>query len=178
MDLTKHIRERYEDEPIKRSETPEGFVLVIDTSEQLPFFLESRYGAMKPDYRDISFVKDSLEHGDYSVKGFEDKLAVERKMTSDFFSYAGKERSQTECKLEAMNALRWKALVVEAALDDLLSPHQFFTLLRPQQVWGFLKSLQVKYGLHLFCHRRREVCELWTLDYLMYGYEKLRSGEL
>jgi len=60
----------------------------------------------------------ALPLGDYSVKGFEEAFAVERKQIADFYSYIGKERERTRYKMEAFKAACFRggfaALVVEA----------------------------------------------------------------
>jgi ERCC4-type nuclease len=93
---------------------PKGFQLIIDTREQLPLF---------EDY-DIPKIRTVIHDGDYSIKGFEDSFAVERKQVSDFFSYIGKEREKTVKKLKRLAEFDVAILVVEASLDDLIS-HRF-----------------------------------------------------
>ena len=65
---------------------PQGFVLVIDTRERNPLCTA---------VKGLTVCRDTLKDGDYSIRGFEDRFAVERKQVSDFFSYIGRERKKT-----------------------------------------------------------------------------------
>ena len=71
---------------------PAGFLLVQDTREQKPLFTDPPDG--------LEVITDTLPHGDYSIRGFEDRFAIERKQMSDFYGYIGKERERTTRKME------------------------------------------------------------------------------
>src|SRR5512143_1207522 len=78
---------------------PDGFVLLQDTREQKPLFDETvRIPA-------LVVVNTALTHGDYSIKGFEDRFVVERKGISDFYAYVGKQRTLTTAKMEAFREI-------------------------------------------------------------------------
>jgi len=152
----------------KPTEIPAGFVLVIDTREQIPFFADGKL------YHGIP-VRKALHDGDYSVLGFEDKLCVERKQMGDFLGYVGMERHRTVQKLEWMKKHFWAGLVVEASLEDVMSPQLYGGRLTPEHIRGFLTSLNVRYGIHSYFNRDREACERWVLDRLVKGFRVLRE---
>ncbi len=133
---------------------PEDFVLLIDTREQNPLCTA---------VKGLTICRDTLKDGDYSIRGFEDKFSVERKQTSDFFSYIGKERRRTVQKLERLKTFDFAALVIEASLDDLFSP-QLYSQVSSEVARQFLVSVNVRYGLHVFCDRSREKIEMWLID--------------
>jgi ERCC4-type nuclease len=143
---------------------PKGFQLIIDTREQLPLF---------EDY-DIPKIRTVIHDGDYSIKGFEDSFAVERKQVSDFFSYIGKEREKTVKKLKRLAEFDVAILVVEASLDDLISP-QIYTTLTANHVFGFTMSLMVTYKVIPIYHRSREVLERFILDAAVKYYNMKRN---
>jgi ERCC4-type nuclease len=64
---------------LKPFKIPPGLVLVQDTREQQPLFAVPQDG--------LEVVSGTLPHGDYSIKGFEQKFVIERKKISDFFSF-------------------------------------------------------------------------------------------
>ena len=133
---------------------PPDFVLVIDTREQNPLCTA---------VNGLTICRNTLKDGDYSIRGFEDRFTVERKQVSDFFSYIGKERRRTIQKLERLKTFNFAALVVEASLDDLFSP-QLYTQVSPEVVRQFLVSVNIRYGLHVYCNRNRGKIEMWLLD--------------
>lgn len=143
------------------TEYPKGFKVVIDTREQAPFF--SNYPVEK--------VVKTLHIGDYSIEGFEDMFAVERKQTSDFFSYVGKEYGdKTSRKLRRLSECEVGILVVEGNnYHDLLSP-QVYTKVQSGVVEKFFDRVMVKYGVHFFCDRDRRVVERWLMQKMVYYY--------
>lgn len=96
-------RDEYNSLIWKKTDIPEGFILVVDTREQYPLF--------DPIPKGLCIVRDTVKIGDYTVKGLEDKVAIERKMESDFFNYIGKDRDNTIKKLESMSKMYFSALV-------------------------------------------------------------------
>jgi ERCC4-type nuclease len=142
---------------------PDDFVLVIDTREQRPLFT--------PPPERLTITHKALQHGDYSIYGFENKVAIERKKMSDLMSYIGSERERTVKKLNAMSDLCFKALVVEENWDDLFLP-KAYSRLSSDTIRQALVSFQLRFGLHIFCHPYRKVCEQWVLDRLLYFHKQ------
>lgn len=145
---------------------PDGFILVVDTREQHPLF--------DPIPKGLCILRDTIKVGDYTVKGFEDKLAVELKRESDFFAYIGKDRNSTVKKLEAMSEMYFASLVVQVNEYDLYDP-SIPTKLTHEHVRGFLKCLRVKYGIHYYLNEDKESLERYVLDSLTYAYTQLRN---
>lgn len=152
----------------KIPEFPKDFIVVVDTREQLPFFKKSTP-------KGLTIVRDTLKNGDYSVRGFEDCIAIERKKMSDLMSYIGVERDRTVEKLMRLKTYEFKALVVEEDWDNLFLP-KMFSQVHPESVRGFLKSINVRFDVHFFTHPNRDECEWWILDRLLYFFEKKREG--
>jgi len=158
--------------PVKLPEG--GFVVLIDTRERQPLFINSTLDI--PD--EIKFKRVKLEHGDYSIEGYENKICIERKKQSDFESYISKEyRQRTLGKLIAMrDGVKWRGLVIEHNYDDLhidtISPN-----MTKEKVRNHLASLEVHYGLHVFCHRDRETIERKVLDWLSRAYKYCKRAE-
>jgi ERCC4-type nuclease len=145
---------------------PDGFVLIQDTREQLPPFTR---------IKGLTIFIDTLHNRDYTIRGFEDKFGIERKQESDFFTYIGKERDRTIRKLKVLSGFEWAALVLEGMNYDDLLVQNFYSQLTPEHVRGFLTSLNVRYGIHFFAHRKREVCERWILDRAVKFYKMKRE---
>lgn len=152
----------------KPTEIPSGFILVVDTAEQLPLFDPIPIG--------LCVVRQVIPVGDYSVFGFEDKICIERKKVSDFFAYIGREHDETARKLRYMSQMHWAGLVVEADIDDLYDP-SIPTALTREHVRGFFKALRVRYGVHVLVTGDRNEIERYVLDSLTYAY-KIYHGEI
>ena len=102
---------------LKPFKIPPGLVLIQDTREQQPLFAFPQDG--------LEVVTETLSYGDYSLKGFEQKFAIERKKISDFYSYIGRERERTVKKMkefrEIVSSGGFVGLVIEAPESDLLT---------------------------------------------------------
>jgi len=144
---------------------PKDFVLVIDTREQNPLCTA---------VKGLTICRDTLKDGDYSIQGFEGRFSIERKQISDFFSFIGRERKRTVQKLERLKTFDYAALVVEASLEDLFSP-QMYSKISPEVVRQFLVSVNVRYGLHVYCDRNRKKIEMWIIDRAIKFYKFQRE---
>jgi ERCC4-type nuclease len=163
----------------KRYEFPDGFKLLIDTREQQPLFKKLSYSNPK------HFTFSTLKDGDYSIKGFESSFAIERKKASDFYSYISSERSvrhknnkkrvdRTKRKLLRLSEFEFAALVIDADYSEILSP-QVYCNVSPEVARQFLASIQVRYGIHVFIHRRKDYLERWILDRAIKFYNVKRE---
>lgn len=143
---------------------PPGFVLVIDSREQEPYFLV----AGKP-ILGIPMIRTKLDAGDYSVKGFESSIAIERKSLTDFYNCVGNDRTRFEKELERLLAYEWRGLVIESTESSLFYP-QLYSAVHPESVRGSLVSFDIKWGLHIFYAENRKAGQRWTIDRLIYYY--------
>ncbi|MEA1909916.1 MAG: hypothetical protein U9M89_02765 [Patescibacteria group bacterium] len=87
----------------------EDITVIIDTREQ----------------RELSLPKFHVEHdglptGDYSVRGLEDYICIERKSLQDYVSCVGRDRIRFERELRRMMGYPVRAVVIEASWRDLM----------------------------------------------------------
>lgn len=80
---------------------------VVDTREQTPLALL------------IPWERGTLAAGDYSVKGLEHRIAVERKSLNDCLMCVGRERERFEACVKRMQAYETRALVIEASWNTI-----------------------------------------------------------
>ena len=142
---------------------PKGFVLAIDTREQLPLF-----ASVPPEIIPRQHV--TLEHGDYSIIGYETRVTIERKKLSDFYSYIGAERKRTRVKLAALSKMDFAALIIEASESDLNRKFGYGKL-TPAHAHGFFVSLRVRHGIHLYISPIREKLEQFVIEHLLKWWE-------
>jgi ERCC4-type nuclease len=152
--------------PLRPYTFPEGFILVMDTREQAPLFRRPPSG--------LTITSRCLQNGDYSIQGFEDKFFIERKQTSDFMSYIGKERLKTQDKLSRLSSYDFAALIIEASEWDLLSP-QLYSKLTPETVRQSICSFRIRYNLHVYFSRDRSDLERFILDHAIKYYKLKRN---
>lgn len=86
----------------------DGIIAVIDSREQKPLNLEIKPGEV------LSSTKGTLYTGDYSIRGLEDHVAIERKSLDDLMGCIGKGRERFEKEIVRMRGYQVKGIVVES----------------------------------------------------------------
>lgn len=99
-------------------------------------------------------VINTLKTGDYSMVGYTDLLAIERK--ADFAelwgNYSAQKRPAFEAEMERMSKLKYAYIIIESTLNpDImeLSPPQFAKGVPGKSMIRWLMSVSVKYGVHI-----------------------------
>jgi len=108
-------------------------------------------------------VVDTLQTGDYSLVGYTDILAVERKFAfSELWgNYSSKKRPAFEAEMERMSEIKHAYIIIESLFTpDIfeLSPPQFRTGVPGKALVKWIMSLSVKFGVKIIpagdCGRR------------------------
>lgn len=149
---------------------PEGFCLVIDSREQDGLFRKPPKGLL--------MVRDTLPSGDYSIRGFENIIAVERKGLNDFYGSIGNGRDRFKRELERLKSYDWAGLMIEAEEHTVLSASSMYTAMHPNAIRQTIVSIELRYRIGVYYAKTRADAERWTLDRLMYFYNLKRKGEL
>lgn len=161
----------------KPTKIPKGFVLLIDTNEQIPLFSSDRYTTRK-DCLWIPIVRRQLKTGDYAIDGYENRACVERKMLSDFLKFIGAERNdKTIPKLRRMSQMGFPYLAIETSKAKLFPSSGKYkrSKLTIEHTRGFLKKITAWRIPYVYTSDRTEL-ERYVLDHLCYVYEMLKGG--
>lgn len=105
---------------------PEHVTALIDTREQNPLSLHP-----------LAVEVATLATGDYSVRGLEHVIAVERKSLGDLLGCCGRERERFDREVQRLLAYPVRALVIEADWQDI-ERGEWRSTLKPQHVSGSL----------------------------------------
>lgn len=87
---------------------PESLVALIDSREQTPL-----------DLSPMKMERGTLVTGDYSIRGLEHVIAIERKSLSDLLGCIGVERERFDRECQRLLAYPTRAIVVEASWAEL-----------------------------------------------------------
>ena len=109
--------------------------LLVDTREQKPFSF-ARF--------QVDTERVTLPAGDYSLPGFEDKVAIERKELNDLIGCLCTGRDRFERELSKLRFYDLAAVVVEATLDDV-SKGRYRSEMKPQAALQSVFAFQVRY---------------------------------
>ena len=88
----------------------------------------------------------TLDTGDYSVRGLEHLVALERKSLPDLLACVGRERDRFKRELQRLRAYRFRLLLVEADAAEI-EAGDWRSELTPAHVMGSLAAWAAQYGL-------------------------------
>lgn len=89
------------DQSTRKNLKIEDLVAIIDTREQTPV-----------DLSPLRSIRKGLKTGDYSVEGYEEKIAIERKSLQDFVACCGRERERFEKEIYRLQKYSYRAIVL------------------------------------------------------------------
>jgi len=136
---------------------------VVDTREQEAYSFEGER---------VAVVRRALPAGDYSLEGFEDRVAVERKSLADFVTTVIRSRDRFRRELKRLQVYDAACIVVEADLASILAG-RYRAGVHPSAVLGAAVSIVIDYGVPVFfCSDRQAAC-VFTETYLLRFYRKV-----
>lgn len=143
--------------------------VVVDTREIQPYTFD-------PDV--VSTSRAALPAGDYSLLGYETRIALERKSLADFVSTVIHARARFARELELLARYELAAVVVEASLEDALE-HRYGAMVHPESVWGAALSIHVDYGVPVIWTGDRQIAAKWVADVLgRWWHRRARAATL
>jgi len=112
------------------------FTIVIDSREQKPFFFD-----------ECEINVKALKTGDYSIKGYEDEISLERKTLVDFVHSIIQDRDRFEREiLRAKKTLKYFAIIVETDFKSLWTA-KLFSKVNRATIENTILRWSVKYGI-------------------------------
>ena len=147
------------------------FCIVQDTREQCPYTFASIDPAPAVEIA-------TLKAGDYSLKGFESQVAIERKSLIDTFSTFGQGRTRFERELERLSVMRYTSVVIEADWDTIILTPPARSKLLPKTVVRSIAAWQIRYRVHFTVCPNRAFAEKWTWILLDRFYRDITSGKI
>lgn len=144
-------------------------VIVVDTREKESY----TFRGWKCDEVDGGHVmtvrteRRTLKSGDYSLSGFETRVAVERKSLVDLFGTLGQGRDRFERELERLREYEFATVMVESTWPEILASPPARSRLPPKTVLRSVIAWQQRYpNVHWFTAGNRRAAEGITLRIL------------
>ncbi|HEY3376256.1 MAG TPA: ERCC4 domain-containing protein [Armatimonadota bacterium] len=133
-------------------------IIVVDTREQRPYsFTDDRVG---------SVVNTALPAGDYSLQGYETRIAIERKSLADYVSTVVHAQDRFSRELSILRSYPRAWIVVEASMDDVLQG-RYESEVKPQALFAMTAALQVIYGIEVQFAFDRPTARAWVEELLV-----------
>lgn len=145
-------------------------IVLIDQREKLPYTFEGLQAdrAAGGGLLSVTTAETLLETGDYTLSGYADRIAVERKSLDDLYGTLGQGRRRFERELERLAALRVAAVVIEASLQDVLQHPPVLSQMSPKAVYRSILAWTIRYPtvhwLPCGCRRLAEVTTFRLLE--------------
>lgn len=129
--------------------------VLVDSREQKPWQFDIEEPKSGYSTRITSSEVTGLDCGDYSVKGYEDLIRIERKMGfgelfNNMIPKTNKDRFERE--MEKLQQIKYKYILIESNLSkDImgLSVGQMFKGPPCSKVFRWLNEIEIKYGVHV-----------------------------
>lgn len=154
------------------------FRVVVDSREQLPY----TFGGLRADADkhnrplEITRVCKTLPAGDYSIEGFETRIAIERKSLADLFSTLGQRRDQFEAEHARLARYEFAAVVIEASWSRILFDPPGNSRLLPKTILRTGASWSQRYGVHWLAYENRRFAEIMTFRHLETFWKNVTKG--
>lgn len=121
------------------------FQIICDTREQIPYLFSG-------------MERKALKTGDYSIKGMESLICIERKSKVDIFMCCGHGRDRFERELERMQEYEYAAIVIESSLSEM-TKQPAYTRMNPKSVINSLLAWSIRYNTHVFFADNRDLAQ-------------------
>jgi ERCC4-type nuclease len=127
-------------------------VVLVDTREKEPLPLFANHPNWIGGERRVA-----LKTGDYTLEGMESLLSLERKSLADLIACTVTYRKRFLAACDRLARLRWKAILVQATLEDIKGGYESFDIpsgVHPNAVCGILDAIEAKFGIPIIYSSR------------------------
>jgi DNA excision repair protein ERCC-4 len=146
--------------------------IIQDTREQTPYTFAC---ISPPPLVEVA----TLASGDYSLKGLEDRVAVERKSLADTFGTFGQGRERFERELSRLAQMRYAAVMIEASWEQIIHRPPRRSRLNPKTIHASIVAWQIRYRtIHFWDCPNRIFAERTTYRLLKRFWDDLQAGKI
>lgn len=143
---------------------PSGLITVLtDTREQRAWSLDPARFVME---------RATLRTGDYTVKGLEDQLCIERKAIGDFVGTVIGDWIRFRKELYRLASFDFALIVVEADLGDVYA-HRYESDANPESIIGRANAIFLDHGIQVAWWGARSHCVSMVENFLSMAMKKL-----
>jgi ERCC4-type nuclease len=109
-------------------------IIIIDNREQQPW-----------EFPGVETENGTLTTGDYSIKGYEDRFAIERKSIDDLARSLGTDRARFEAEIKRAQDMDNFAVVIEGTPAGVRAGN-YYSNIHPNAIIGTTQKWPLKYG--------------------------------
>ena len=142
-----------------------GMHVIADTREQQPWTFEDL---------PVEITRAKLEAGDYSVRGFENRIAIERKSLSDWIATVTRERTRFYKELERLRGYEFRAVIIEAGIREILAG-EYRSKMSPKAVLGFVAEVTAAQSVPVYLAGTRAEAQVLAEAFLRMASKRLTA---
>jgi ERCC4-type nuclease len=152
--------------------------IIVDTREKKPYTFDG--------FTKARIVAHKLPFGDYSVRGFERDIIVERKTLEDYIGSITNNRQRFIRELMGISKkYAHSAIVVEGNWSDILgipdsTGHSYLENhpgINPTSLISTTLTIQCNLGIPVFFAGDRIGAQIWTLQFLARSWKELKKTQ-
>jgi len=128
-----------------------------------------------PLWKEGKAIFKKLNVGDYSIEGFEDRIAIERKSISDLFGTLGKGHKRFKKEIERALNYDYFAIVIDGSYSAAYNKDfegSYHTKMKGYVITSILFTIHVKYKIPVFFTNGRKESKRIIKD-ILYSYFKI-----
>lgn len=155
------------------------FTVLVDSREKASYRFTGLRADAAQNRRDLIVPTQwvHLKTGDYSIKGLEGMVTVERKSLTDLFSTLGQHRERFEREHQRMTEMRAAMVVIESSWLAILHWPPERSKLNPKVVFRTAASWMVRYGVPWVTAENRRLAEVFTFRFLEKAWREFHGEE-
>jgi DNA excision repair protein ERCC-4 len=144
------------------------FTILVDGREKAPYRFTGLHSDSSTGRRELIVTTEwaHLKSGDYTIRGLESTIAVERKSLDDIFSTLGQNRERFEEEHRRLAEFRRAVVVIEASWWTITNLPPERSKLNPKTVFRTALSWHVRYGVPWIATEDRRLGEIYTYRFL------------
>lgn len=142
--------------------------IIVDTREQVPWTFEGQ---------SVTTKRATLEAGDYSVAGFETRIAIERKSLEDWTGTVIRDRKRFYRELELLRSYPFRCVIVEAGVREILAG-SYRSSAAPAAILGFVAEVTVAQEVPVYLAGSRAEAQLLAGVLLRMAAAKIKDGTI
>lgn len=139
--------------------------IIVDTREQTPYSFRAFPVEVEP---------GTLTAGDYSIPGFTDEVAIERKELGDLIGCLTHDRERFTRELERLRGYKSAALLIEAPYHAITAG-AYRSRMKPESAVQSILSIMERYRMPVFFADDRTAGERFVFDFLRHFIRHARE---
>ena len=147
------------------------FTVCVDTREQAPFAFTS----IDP-FDEIPTQYIALKSGDYSIKGYESRITVERKSIQDLYGSIGADRERFEREMVRLASFEYAAVVIEGDSLAIANYAETHLQMAGKTAEHTMLSWSIKYRVHFWPSVNKRHAELRTFHLLRHFWRHVTEA--